>query len=250
MNHVLTAILGSMHADMARLESAGMNLANVQTPAYKRDVVSAMSFASHLEGSTTGPDAKAASSLRVHTDMRAGTLKATGHALDVAIVGDGWFEVATERGPTYTRQGTFRLDGRGRLVTQQGDPVMGTAGEIQLLHGAPVVDAAGRVFESGNARGAGSLGAAPMAQLKVVQFDTGTVMTRLGDGLFGTTADGVAALDGAIQVQQGFLENSNVSHMHEMVKLMESVRHLESIQRAAVAYDEMLGTSIRRLGEQ
>jgi len=55
--------------------------------------------------------------------------------------------------------------------------------------------------------------------------------------------------EAGLQVQQGFLENSNVSHMHEMVGLLESLRHLEAMQKVALGYDEMLGASIRKLGE-
>ena len=57
------------------------------------------------------------------------------------------------------------------------------------------------------------------------------------------------AREGAVQVQQGVLENANVSQLHEMVRLMETVRHFESLQRVTAGYDELLATSIRKLGE-
>lgn len=250
MNDVLSAILGSMHADMARVDYAAMNLANVQTAGYKREGVSSMPFAARVDASDPAGPASIVNAISVHTDRRPGTLKATGQSLDLAIVGDGWFEVATEQGPSYTRQGTFRLDGRGRLVTQQGHPVLGTAGEIQLIHGSPVIDASGKVYDSAAGIGIGREGASPVAQLKIVRFGGDAAITRVGDGLVTTASAAVTVAEGSVQIEQGFLENSNVSHMQEMVRLMESVRHMESMQRAAVAFDEMLGTSIRRLGEQ
>src|SRR5690606_16500737 len=179
-----------------------------------------------------------------------GTLKSTGEPLDLALSGDGWFEVSTEGGPAYTRKGDFRLDASGRLVTQQGHPVMGVSGVIQLLHGAPVIDAAGRVLEGGRMQEAlAPLTPTPVAQIRIVQFEPGADIRRLGDGLVAPRGEPVAAPEGAVQVQQGFLENSNVAHMREMVDLMGAVRHLETMQKVASGYDEMLGASIRRLGE-
>jgi flagellar basal-body rod protein FlgF len=236
MDAVLSMVLASMQVDMARLDRVAMNIANAQTPGYKREVLSASSFAARV-------DAAPAS---IHTDMRPGTLKATGQALDFALSGAGWFEVSTSQGPAYTRQGNFRPDAAGRLVTQQGHAVMGAAGEIVLPSGTPVVDAGGRLF-------AGSAGdrheRAAIAQLRVVQFEPGTALQRIGDGLVVTQASPAPVPEAGLQVHQGFLENSNVSHMHEMVRLLESVRHLEAMQKVALGYEEMLGTSIRKLGE-
>lgn len=251
MNEILSVVLASMHADLARVERAAMNLANAQTPAHKREVFAATPFATRLAaaGSTASADhAREAGGLTaVHLDQRAGTLRTTGQSLDLAIVGEGWFEIATAQGPAYTRQGNFRLDARGRLVTQQGLPVMGLGGEIQLPHGAPVIDAAGRVFDGQPS--AGRQASTPIAQLKVVQFERAAPMQRLGDGLYAPSGGSLPAREGAVQVQQGMLENSNVSHMQEMVRLMESVRHFESLQKAVTGYDEMLAAGIRRLGE-
>jgi flagellar basal-body rod protein FlgG len=154
--------------------------------------------------------------------------------------------VATPQGLAYTRLGSFRLDGQGRLVTQQGHPVMGTGGDIVLLQAAPLIDAEGRVFESAAAAGRQ---ATPVAQLKVVRFAPGAARERLGDGLVQLQGEPVAVAEGEAQLRQGFLENSNVNPMHEMVRLLESVRHLEAMQKVALGYDEMLATSIRKLGE-
>jgi len=243
MDTILSAVLGSMHADMARMERVGMNIANAQTAGYKREVTSTTAFGTQF--------AAAAGALSVHTDQRPGTLRPTGHALDLALTGPGWFEVATPQGVAYTRQGNFRLDAQGRLVTQQGHPVMGQGGEIVLLHGSPVIDAAGRVFEGTPSAGRDALGAgsAAVGQLKLVQFDAGAPLQRLGDGLVLPQGEPSPVAAVAPQVRQGFLENSNVSHMQEMVRLLETVRHMESMQKVALGYDEMLATSIRKLGE-
>jgi flagellar basal-body rod protein FlgG len=245
MHQVLSMILGGMHADLARMDRVAMNIANVQTPGYKRELMSVPPFARQLEQAAAGA---ASPQLSSHLDQSAGTLRSTGQKLDLALSGPGWFEVATPAGPAYTRKGDFHIDAQGRLVTQQGHAVMGTAGEIQLPHAAPLVDEAGRVRE-GALPGAGAGRAAPIAQLKVVQFAPEADVQRSGDGLVRIQGEPIPAAEGSVQVQQGFLENSNVSHMHEMVRLMETLRHMETLQKIAVGYDEMLGTSIRKLGE-
>jgi flagellar basal-body rod protein FlgF len=239
MDHVLAAVLASLHADMGRMERVALNMANVQTAGYKREVFETRPFSAWV--------GSADSMSTVKTDQRPGTLRPTGQALDVALNGPGWFEVRTEQGVAYTRQGNFRLDAQGRVVTQQGHAVMGTGGEIHLLHGAsPRIDEAGKVFDAQPSTGTTS---APLAQLKVVQFAPGAAMERLGDGLWHFAGDAALPAEGAVQVRQGMLENSNVSPMHEMVRLMEAMRHAESMQKVALGYDEMLATSIRRLGE-
>lgn len=238
MDPVLSSVLGSMHADLARLDRVALNMANAQTPGYKREVVTAQPFSARVEAAANG--------VSVHTDQRPGTLKPTGQSLDFALAGPGWFEVATPQGPAYTRHGQFRLDAAGRLVTQQGHPVTGQSGEIRLPNLAPVADAAGRLFDAA----AGTRAGAPvLAQLRVVQFEAGAAVQKLGDGLVLPQGSPANVAEGTLQVRQGYLENSNVSHMQEMVRLLETVRHLETLQKVALGYDEMLAASIRKLGE-
>ncbi|MEJ5989594.1 flagellar hook basal-body protein [Ramlibacter sp. PS3R-8] len=249
MNEILSLVLGSMQSDVSRLERIGMNITNASTTGYKREIVAAMPFAARM-GAAAAVGAVGTAEpapLSVHFDPRPGTLKATGQSLDLAVGGPGWFEVASDQGATYTRQGNFRVDARGRLVTQQGHPVMGTAGEIQMPAGQAVIDASGRIFDPAAPAGAGR--AQAVAQLKVVQFEGGAPMDRAGDGRFRIGGDAAAVPESLLQVQQGFLENSNVSHMHEMVRLMETMRHMETMQKVAIGYDDMLATSIRKLGE-
>jgi flagellar basal-body rod protein FlgF len=244
MSEIISSVLASIQSDVARTERVASNLANAQTTGYKREIASSRPFAAQMEAAGSwmqaGPRVDA-----IQVDARTGTLKPTGQPLDLAIVGEGWFEVAIEQGVAYTRKGDFRLDASGRLVTQQGHPLMGVAGSIQLVHGAPVIDAEGRVFEATPHQGS----AVPVAQIKVVQFERPGAIHRQGDGLVVPAGDVTAAPAGTVQVRQSMLENSNVIPMREMVELMQAVRHLESMQKVAIAYDEMLATSIRKLGE-
>jgi flagellar basal-body rod protein FlgF len=254
MNEILALVLGSMQADMARVDGVAMNLANAQTAGYKRDVAVMLPFASRVDrgvqqaAAALSADLGASVPVATQVDQRPGSLKSTGQPLDVALTGPGWFEVQTESGTAYTRQGSFHLDARGRIVTPQGHLLMGVGGEIQLAQGNPVIDAGGRVFDGAGVVQGGTRGT-PVGQLRIVQFEPSARVERLGDGLVRVQGEAVAASEGSVQVQQGFLENSNVDPMQEMVQLLQSVRHLETMQKVATSYDEMLGASIRRLGE-
>lgn len=260
MQEVLAIALQSMHADMQKIDRVGSNLANALTTGYQREVlasqpigVSAQAFSAVVEGmqvptaegGMVAPTMKMPSML-VQTDMRPGTLKSTGQSLDVALDGPGYFEVMTDAGPAYTRQGAFRVDARGRLVTAQGLPVMGNGGEIVLNSDRPFIDAVGNVFES---RTGVAENTTPVAQIKVLQPESTKVMRRLGDGLFSADGSFTAMKDSDIQIRQGFLENSNVSSMQEMVQLMQTMRHFESMQKIALGYDDMTGQAVRKLGE-
>lgn len=254
MSELLAIALESMHHDMARLDRVGMNLANAHTTAYKRDTVAVRPFAQLMRDSSV-VDAKEAGAAAVlpaaamstRIDHRAATLKATGQSLDLALAGAGYFEVQTDRGPAYTRNGAFAVDAQGRLVTAQGHAVMGKGGEITVRSSQPVIDSAGRVFDSAAAADGGT--GQPVAQLRVVAFDDQAVLERLGDGLFAAYSGLSVVADEKVQVRQGYLENSNVNSMQEMVQLIQTMRHFESMQRVAVGYDEMIGSAIRKLGE-
>jgi len=245
MDSILALSLSGLQSGMDRMDRVGMNLSNAQTAGYKREVALA-GFARRLQ---QGAEARlAAAATAVHLDLRQGTMQPTGQSLDLALSGPAWFEVATAQGSAYTRMGNFRRDAQGRLVTAQGQPVLGTSGEITLPDGIPVIDAQGRVFESVAGAGQARLRSEPVAQLRLAAFEDGAVAHRLGDGL--VAFDGSTRLaDGQTEVRQGYLENSNVRSADEMVQLLQTLRHFESMQKVALAYDEMVGNALRKLGD-
>jgi len=248
MQPAFAVTLQAMQQDLARVQSIAANLANAGTVGFKREVAAARPFADLVRAASDAAAAPAgAGGLAIVTDPHVGTLKFTGHPFDVAFAGDGLFEVQTERGPAYTRQGSFRVDARGRLVTAHGDAVMGQGGEIVLAKTAVTIDAAGRILDA-DALADGS-SARPLAQLRVVQPDDRAALKRLGDGLLGADGAVTPMADSAFEVRQGYLENSNVNPMQEMVQLMQALRHFESLQKVAQGTDDMLGTAIHKLGE-
>lgn len=256
MQPILAVSLATMQQDMQRMDTVARNLANVSTPGYKREVMSTRPFVEVVDdlssGATGGgsPAGPGVSAVQLMLDGRPGTLQMTREPLDVALTGEGFFEVATDEGPAYTRQGNFKVDARGRLVTAQGHAVLGKNGDIYLTTPNPVIDEAGNITEPQATSGpAVSVPGTPVAQLKVVRFEEPNKLQRMGDGLLLGGA-GLTVLDDAqVHVRQGALENANVSTMQEMVQMMQTMRHFESMQKVAQGYDEMVGAAVRKLGD-
>lgn len=228
--------------DVARLTAVSQNLANGTTVGYKKEIMVTRPFVEYLGVQARGGavalpvGSPVVSSV---TDFRAGPLKQTGNPLDLAVADEGFFEVMTEQGPAYTRQGTFRLDGAGRLTTEAGLPVMGVSGELLLAGPQPLIDAEGRVFE----------GERQVGQLKLVKFTDPRTLEAAGAGLYRAGPASTVKTDGYDRIRQGYTEASNVDSMTEMVKMIETMRHFESGQRVVQGYNDMLEKTIRTLGE-
>jgi flagellar basal-body rod protein FlgG len=249
MDSLVEATLDAMRNDVSRLERIATNLANVTTPGYKRelwvqrahapsgtDFAQVYGAAGASERVGIGSEGATAT---IERDLKPGTLRPTGQPLDLALAGSGFFEVATDHGPAFTRHGQFRLDARGRIVNAQGHALIGRGGEISLTSADVNIDDAGRIQQAGRV----------IDQIKVVDFAAGTQFTAVGAGLLETSALARPLEDAAVRIRQGHLENANVDTAHEMVTLMQTMRHFESMLRAAQGYDEMLGGAIRKLGD-
>jgi flagellar basal-body rod protein FlgG len=250
MQEVMGVMLGALRQDTVRVERIGVNLANALTPGYQREVVVAQptgvsgeSGFARLVASAGAEDGGAVQDVQILRDARPGTLKATGQAWDIALASEGYFEVATPQGPAYTRRGQFQLDAQGRLVTVQGWPVMGLDGEIRPGTGAPTVQANGQI------RNADKQADKLVGQLRIVQFDEPAALRHLDAGYFASEAPGTLVPEAKLALKQGFLENANVSHSHEMVDLMRTMRHFESMTRVLQGYDDMIGGAIKKLGD-
>lgn len=243
MADAVEAVTASMQADMLRLSVIANNAANATTVGFKRQLAVMRSVTPLVpEGAQSLSMAGSVGGIpRVETlvDHRLGTLTQTGNPLDVAVDGEGFFEVATDAGPAYTRRGVFRIDSGGRLVTEQGNQVAGASGEIVLMGANPTIDRQGNVVESGKTTG----------QLKVVRFARNTPFESLPGGLLLTDAEPLAVPPGGARIRQGMVENSNVNSTTEMVKLLEATRHFEAGQRVMQGYGDMYDRVLRSLGE-
>lgn len=221
----------AMQGDMERLAHIGQNLANVQTPGYKRTVAVQRPFEPHF--------AEALGGTGTALDARAGALRATGDSLDLAIEGEGFFAVQGKAGRALARQLSLRVGAGGTLVNDAGQAVLGDRGEVHVdsVAGALRVDAQGEVFAGERSLGRLQLWRVPDAALR-----------PQGGGLYEAEEAQLQPLD-APRVRAGYQESSNVNSAAEMVRLMETTRHFEAVARTAQGYDEAMEKAIRKLGD-
>ena len=239
MNGVMSAAQLGMLDDTERLRIISHNLANVGTVGFKRELAVNGSFDRLLQArSGVDPGEPVGSILTSYTDRAAGTLTHTGNPLDLAIEGDAYFVVDNGLQETYTRQGTFRLDADGQLVTANGRTVVTTSGDVRLTSPAPAIDAQGNIRDNGTIIG----------QLKLVTVNNPQSLVETGNGLYTATDSTVATPADSARVRQGYTEASNVVSMNEMIKMIETVRHFEASQKMLQGYDAMLDRAITDLG--
>jgi flagellar basal-body rod protein FlgG len=238
MSNALVTAIDSMQNDMRQMETLSQNMVNISTPGYRRAIPSAPAFAHALAAAQPAglaPQAPAAQAV----DLSHGAVKQTGRAWDLAIDGDGYFELATPEGPVYTRAGDFALDARGRLVSQSGYAVQGVQGEIVLNGPDAAIGRDGRITQDGREVG----------QLRIVRFANAAALERSPSGAMRAAAGASGEIDTRAQLLSGHLEGSNVAPMREMVAMLQTTRHFESAQKLYQGYDEMLGSAIQKLGQ-
>lgn len=239
MSNALVTAIDSMQNDLRQMETLAQNMVNLSTPGYRRAIPSAPAFARVLQAADAPQTAPARAAVQPPAvDLSHGALKQTGRAWDLAIDGDGYFELSTPDGLAYTRAGDFSLDARGRLVAQGGHPVQGTQGDIVLDGPAATIGRDGRITQDGREVG----------QVRVLRFDAGALRPG-ARGLLQPAPGAAGSVDARAQVLSGQLEGSNVAPMREMVAMLQTTRHFESAQKLYQGYDEMLDSAIQKLGQ-
>jgi len=216
-----------------RFQLISQNLSNVQTVGYKKDVpVFSTLFAQALDRS--GDEKQDASVV----SFQQGSIEKTGNSLDLAIEGEGFFKVMTPNGIRYTRAGHFKLDKEQRLTHANGFPVLGRRGEIRLNGKEMVVEKGGSVKLNGE----------EADRIALVTFADPTQLRKEGNNLFASEApEGEKEVEGA-SLLQGYLEQSNVNSIEEMVKLIDALRTYESCIKVIQSRDELNGKVVNELG--
>ena len=176
----------------------------------------------------------------VARDFTQGSLSRTDNPLDVAVDGDAFFTVRTANGERYTRDGRFRPDPQGRLVTAGGDVVLGDGGaEIVLRPDEPPPTIA--------ADGTVSQGELRIGRLALARFDSNAALSKEGDNLY--MADGVTPQPAPdVRVHQGMVETSNAQPVLEIVKLIELSRSYERVSRIIDNAQDLSRRAVERLG--
>jgi flagellar basal-body rod protein FlgG len=225
-----------MAAHQLRIDVLANNLANVDTPGFKADLVTIDQ--SVIPENLTSDILAPLSTVEVGRpgmNLAPGALKNTGNPLDLAIIGPGLFVVDTPQGERYTRAGNFVRDAEGFLATQDGFRVLGSDGPVAVPEAGFHVDANGRVAGGGS--------------LRVVGSERLEGLVKVGATLFGP-AEGAPApgeLTDAT-VTQGQLEGSNVNVVMGMVEMLATMRTYEAYQKTIQALDQTVGQAANDLG--
>jgi flagellar basal-body rod protein FlgF len=244
------ATAGAMCTHADRNDIIANNLANVATAGFKKESVYVEPFdvlfarvtqpVADEEGLVQPPLGRLRSeAVTVHTQ---GPLRPTGGKLDLAINGDGFFKVRTPAGTRYTRDGSFRLDATGRLVTADGYEVLGDGNSpvmINTAEGSDVVIATDGTITL-NGTGAG--------RITLADFEKPYPLRKVGHNLFETTSEDAVETVATSPIVQGSLEMSNVNVIEEMVGLITNYRSFEMAQRMARLQDQTVQEAINTVG--
>ncbi|GAA6121290.1 flagellar basal-body rod protein FlgG [Acidovorax sp. FG27] len=243
-----------MSAQQTQLDVISHNLANVSTTGYKRNnaVFEDLIYQNLRQvGSQTTEQNQLPTGLHLGLGVRTvatsrnftqGSLQQSGNRLDVAINGNGFFEVTLPDGTTgYTRDGSFQLDSQGRIVTSNGLPV---ANGITVPGNATSVG----ISEEGvvTATLPGNTQPQQIGTIAMASFINSAGLEPTGQNMYkesaasGPPQQGTPGTNGLGVIRQGFLETSNVNVVEELVSMIQTQRAYEMNSKAIQTSDQML----------
>lgn len=243
-----------LDAQDTRMRVISNNLANVNTTGFKRDRASFETLAYQVvtaPGSASTSETRYATGLNLGTGVRVqgtarintqGSFQTTNNALDLALDGEGYFQVQLPGGQLgYTRAGNFSRSPEGLLVTSEG---------YQVMPGVTVPEGATSITIGSDgtvsATVPGQTEASQIGQIQIAAFPNAAGLQSIGDnylietGASGAVNLGIAGQDGRGQIRQGMLEGSNVNVVEELVDMIETQRAYEVNSKMISASDEML----------
>lgn len=277
MKNIWVSVSGQI-AQQRKVETIANNIANANTPGFKKDD---LVFKEHLTALNKGvtdidiptkdwsPDdfyrTQGAQNAHVvvdgsYTDFKQGPLVPTNNPFDLALNGKGFFEVLTPNGIRYTRTGNFTISKDGNLSTDQGFKVLSASEEeppktdtkdlpesnitsrfLTLPVGETVsIGTDGQVFTK-----TGSIG-----KLSVVEFKDIQAIKKEGNSLYlNNDLKNIKRIDIKTSVNQGFVEGSNVNAISEMSELIRAHRHFENMQKAIRTYDTIQGKAVNDIAK-
>lgn len=237
-----------------RQSNVSQNLANVETPAFKRQMVIAKAFdkveiknrenrAGKNELSAIGEIHLGVKIDDLYSDHSQGLLEESNNPLDFAIEGDGFFTIQLPSGEiAYTRDGSFKINEEGKLATKQGYLVMGRNMYSNNLEDLRVNDENVQVDKEGQI----TLSNGISYHFNIAHFLENQNLQRVGENIYTSQEQPYRGDDFAIR--QGFKEKSNVNPLEEMVKMIEITRSFESNQKVVQSIDETLGKAVNEVG--
>jgi flagellar basal-body rod protein FlgG len=257
MKALFTSATG-MQAHSTVVDTTANNLANVDTTGFKRSQVE---FQDLLYQTVRMPGTQGATGLEIPTGIQIGSgvrtagiskifsegvIENTGNKFDLQIQGQGFFQILMPNGDfRYTRDGSFRPNSTGQLVTADGfilqPPIQIPTDTLEVTIG---VDGTVSVTTAGSPNSATTVG-----NISVTRFANPSGLSSEGRNLFGETTasgpplQGTPGENGAGLLNQGMLERSNVAVVTELIRLITAQRAFEASQRCVLTSDQMLQTT-------
>ncbi|MBW2245639.1 MAG: flagellar hook-basal body protein [Deltaproteobacteria bacterium] len=208
-----------------KFETVANNMANMNTNGFKKNIIS---FNEALEMNSISK-----------IDFTQGPVRYTGNELDVALDSKGFFKIQTANGIRYTRDGAFKLDETGTLATWNGDSVLGQNGPITIDGSKVSIGGDGQVQVDGES----------VDRLMVVDFESPQLLKKEGGSCYSYTGEEneISTVEN-VRVQQNYLESSNVNSTEEMIKMIETYRVFESVQKAIQSIDKVTDKMVNDYG--
>lgn len=227
-----------MQPRLMRLDVIANNIANADTTGYKKDSIFVQIMKNAGVAQSTGQGELAGLDVKEFTDFSPGSLRPTNGPLDIAINGEGFFVLDTPDGPRYTRNGNFRIDDNGDVVNANGYYLMGNAGKINVPGSEQIEQQDLLITKSGDIM----IGRTSVGRVRVVEFQQKQEMLKAAGTMFMTKENpkDVRLSDESTTIRQGYLEESNVEALTEMVQLVELSRGFETDQRTMRYQDSTL----------
>lgn len=224
-----------------QLDVVANNVANMNTTAFKGE---SMVFQDHLvRTNSADKSARKLSFVRdlaTVRDIDAGRTEPTGGELDLAISGKGYFAVQTASGERYTRNGHFKINLEGQVVSAQGHPLLTEGdGTLTLQPGEKDITIA--------KDGTLSTNLGQKGKIKLVSFANEQELKQVGDSLYTTQQKPEPAASDS-KILQGSIEQSNVRPVLEITKMMSLVRTYEQVSQAMNKAGDLSSEAIRELG--
>jgi flagellar basal-body rod protein FlgG len=255
MLRALYSAAAGMQSQQLNLDVIANNLANVNTTGYKKSKIEFQDLLYETQraaGAEQGSGNQLPTGLQIGHGSQAvatskifttGELTQTGERLDVAVQGDGFFEVQLPDGTkAYTRDGAFKTASDGRITTSDGLVVQGGFQSVPAGTTSITISSNGEVTYSG-------AGGTQNFRVQLVRFTNPSGLNAMGRNLYlETPASGAPELgnpseNGFGSLAQGFLEKSNVQVVEEMVNMILAQRAYEVNSKAVQASDEMMQMS-------
>jgi flagellar basal-body rod protein FlgF len=211
------------------MEATANNIANANTTGFNSEHILFDSFLAKDINQGNRNDMAFAHDVTSYRNTSTGPMSITGNDLDVAIQGDGYFQVETPLGTRYTRAGNFRIGGDGTLITADGYPVLDASGQ-QIVFPDTIGEI--QIGEAGNLKADGE----DFATLSIVSFENPQLLERAGNTLYKSEVVPQQAI--GARVLQGTLEGANVQPVLELTHMIDVSRSVENTsQFISAMYD-------------